>query len=155
MGGGPGDSGLVTVRGRALLAEADVVVADRLGPRGLLAELDPAVRVIEVGKAPGAHLATQEEINRILVAEARAGHLVVRLKGGGPLRARPRRGGGGLRPARGIDVEVVPGVTSAVSVPAAAGIPVTHRGLAPGSPSSPGTRTSARCPCARTTRASC
>ena len=132
VGGGPGDSGLVTVRGRALLAEADVVVADRLGPRGLLAELDPAVRVIEVGKAPGAHLATQEEINRILVAEARAGHLVVRLKGGDPYVL--GRGGeeAAYCRARGIDVEVVPGVTSAVSVPAAAGIPVTHRGLATG-----------------------
>ncbi|GAA3686490.1 uroporphyrinogen-III C-methyltransferase [Arthrobacter ginkgonis] len=132
VGGGPGDIGLITVRGRTLLAEADVVVADRLGPRGLLAELDPAVRVIEVGKAPGAHLATQEEINEILVAEARAGHLVVRLKGGDPYVL--GRGGeeAAYARARGIDVEVVPGVTSAVSVPAAAGIPVTHRGLATG-----------------------
>ncbi|MCF3740143.1 SAM-dependent methyltransferase, partial [Salmonella enterica] len=73
VGGGPGDSGLITVRGRQLLAEADVVVADRLGPRALLAELDPAVPVIEVGKAPGNHLATQDEINAVLVREARAG----------------------------------------------------------------------------------
>ena len=132
VGGGPGDSGLITVRGRQLLAEADVVVADRLGPRGLLQELGEGVRVIEVGKAPGAHQATQDEINQILVDEARAGHLVVRLKGGDPYVL----GRGGEEAAfcreHGVDVEVVPGVTSAISVPAAAGIPVTHRGLATG-----------------------
>ncbi|EMY35272.1 uroporphyrinogen-III C-methyltransferase [Arthrobacter crystallopoietes BAB-32] len=132
VGGGPGDSGLITVRGRQLLAEADVVVADRLGPRELLEELDTGVRVIEVGKAPGNHLAGQDEINRILVREARAGHLVVRLKGGDPYVL--GRGGEEARFCRdhGVDVEVVPGVTSAISVPAAAGIPVTHRGAATG-----------------------
>lgn len=132
VGGGPGDSGLITVRGRQLLAEADVVVADRLGPRALLAELDPAVPVIEVGKAPGNHLATQDEINAVLVREARAGRLVVRLKGGDPYVL--GRGGEEAAHCRahGVDVEVVPGVTSAVSVPAAAGIPVTHRGVATG-----------------------
>lgn len=132
VGGGPGDTGLITVRGRTLLAEADVVVADRLGPRGLLDELGDGVRVIEVGKAPGAHTATQDEINGILVREAQAGNVVVRLKGGDPYVL----GRGGEEAAfcrrHGVDVEVVPGVTSAVSVPAAAGIPVTHRGLATG-----------------------
>ncbi|WP_415855193.1 uroporphyrinogen-III C-methyltransferase, partial [Sinomonas sp. G460-2] len=119
-----------------LSAEADVVVADRLGPRGLLEELPGSdaggPRVIEVGKAPGAHQATQEEINRILVDEARAGNVVVRLKGGDPYVL--GRGGEEAEFCRehGVDVEVVPGVTSAISVPAAAGIPVTHRGLATG-----------------------
>ena len=132
VGGGPGAEGLITVRGRQLLAEADVVVADRLGPRGLLAELSGSVRVIEVGKAPGAHQATQHEINEILVREAMAGNVVVRLKGGDPYVL--GRGGEEAEFCRrhGVDVEVVPGVTSAVSVPAAAGIPVTHRGLATG-----------------------
>ena len=132
VGGGPGAEGLITVRGRQLLAEADVVVADRLGPRGLLAELSDSVRVIEVGKAPGAHQATQHEINEILVREAMAGNVVVRLKGGDPYVL--GRGGEEAEFCRrhGVDVEVVPGVTSAVSVPAAAGIPVTHRGLATG-----------------------
>lgn len=132
VGGGPGDAGLITSRGRALLAEADVVVADRLGPRSLLDELPAGVRVIEVGKAPGAHTATQDQINELLVAEAAAGHLVVRLKGGDPFVF--GRGGeeAGHCRRHGIDVEIVPGVSSALSVPAAAGIPATHRGVAAG-----------------------
>jgi uroporphyrin-III C-methyltransferase/precorrin-2 dehydrogenase/sirohydrochlorin ferrochelatase len=132
VGGGPGDSGLITVRGRRLLGQADVVVADRLGPRDLLQELAPDVRVIEVGKTPGHHPVPQLEINRILVDEALAGHRVVRLKGGDPYVL--GRGGEEAEFCRqnGVEVEVVPGVTSAISVPAAAGIPVTHRGLAKG-----------------------
>ena len=132
VGGGPGDPGLITVRGRRLLGQADVVVADRLGPRQLLDELAPDVRVVEVGKTPGHHPVPQAEINRILVAEALAGHRVVRLKGGDPYVL--GRGGEEAEYCRqhGVDVELVPGVTSAVSVPAAAGIPVTHRGLARG-----------------------
>ncbi|MGP5194722.1 uroporphyrinogen-III C-methyltransferase [Arthrobacter rhombi] len=132
VGGGPGESGLITLRGRQLLAETDVVVADRLGPRSLLEELGPDVRVIEVGKAPGAHTATQDQINDLLVTEARAGNLVVRLKGGDPFVF--GRGGEEAEHCRahGLDVEIVPGVTSALSVPAAAGIPVTHRGVAAG-----------------------
>ena len=132
VGGGPGDSGLITVRGRRLLGQADVVVADRLGPRDLLQELAPDVRVIEVGKTPGHHPVPQLEINRILVEEALAGHCVVRLKGGDPYVL--GRGGEEAEFCRqnGVEVEVVPGVTSAISVPAAAGIPVTHRGLAKG-----------------------
>ncbi|MBT2513245.1 uroporphyrinogen-III C-methyltransferase [Arthrobacter sp. ISL-30] len=132
VGGGPGDSGLITVRGRRLLGQADVVVADRLGPRELLNELAPDVRVIEVGKTPGHHPVPQAEINRILVDEALAGHRVVRLKGGDPYVL--GRGGEEAEFCRrnGVEVEVVSGVTSAISVPAAAGIPVTHRGLAKG-----------------------
>ncbi|MEV7136024.1 uroporphyrinogen-III C-methyltransferase [Arthrobacter sp. NPDC093128] len=132
VGGGPGDTGLITVRGRRLLGQADVVVADRLGPRELLNELAPDVRVIEVGKTPGHHPVPQADINRILVDEALAGHRVVRLKGGDPYVL--GRGGEEAEYCRqhGVEVEVVSGVTSAISVPAAAGIPVTHRGLAKG-----------------------
>jgi uroporphyrin-III C-methyltransferase / precorrin-2 dehydrogenase / sirohydrochlorin ferrochelatase len=132
VGGGPGDTGLITVRGRRLLGQADVVVADRLGPRELLNELAPDVRVIEVGKTPGHHPVPQAEINRILVEEALNGHRVVRLKGGDPYVL--GRGGEEAEYCRqhGVEVEVVSGVTSAISVPAAAGIPVTHRGLAKG-----------------------
>ncbi|WP_035779255.1 uroporphyrinogen-III C-methyltransferase, partial [Arthrobacter sp. 35/47] len=132
VGGGPADAGLLTVRGRRLLAQADVVVADRLGPRSLLAGLSADVQVIEVGKLPGHHPVPQDEINRILVEQALLGHRVVRLKGGDPYVL----GRGGEEEAycrdHGIAVEVVPGVTSAISVPAAAGIPVTHRGVAKG-----------------------
>jgi uroporphyrin-III C-methyltransferase/precorrin-2 dehydrogenase/sirohydrochlorin ferrochelatase len=132
VGGGPGDTGLITVRGRRLLGQADVVVADRLGPRELLNELAPDVRVIEVGKTPGHHPVPQAEINRILVDEALQGHRVARLKGGDPYVL--GRGGEEAEFCRrhGVEVEVVSGVTSAISVPAAAGIPVTHRGLAKG-----------------------
>ncbi|MBG6057729.1 uroporphyrin-III C-methyltransferase/precorrin-2 dehydrogenase/sirohydrochlorin ferrochelatase [Cryobacterium sp. MP_M5] len=132
VGGGPGDPGLITVLGRRLLAEADVVIADRLGPRSLLGELDPEVLVIDVGKLPGHHPVPQDEINALLVEHARAGRRVVRLKGGDPYVL----GRGGEEAAycrsHGVAVEVVPGVTSAISVPAAAGIPVTHRGVATG-----------------------
>lgn len=130
IGGGPGDTGLITTRGRRLLAEADVVVVDRLAPRALLDELDDDVQVIDVGKTPGHHPVPQEEINRLLVEHATAGRRVARLKGGDPFVL----GRGGEEAAAcheaGVPVEVVPGVTSAVAVPAAAGIPVTHRGLA-------------------------
>ncbi|MCO7204794.1 uroporphyrinogen-III C-methyltransferase, partial [Microbacterium sp. CnD16-F] len=132
VGGGPGPGDLMTVRGRRLLAEADVVVADRLGPTDVLAELDPDVEVIDVGKAPGHHPVPQDEINAILVAHARAGKRVVRLKGGDPFVY--GRGGEEVAAclAAGVPVEVVPGLTSVVSVPQAAGIPVTHRGTAAG-----------------------
>ena len=130
VGGGPGHPGLVTTRGRQLLAQADVVVVDRLAPRGLLDELDPDVEIVDVGKTPGHHPVTQDDINRLLVEHARAGRRVVRLKGGDPFVL--GRGGEEFAACRdaGVPVEVVPGVTSAVSVPAAVGIPVTHRGLA-------------------------
>jgi uroporphyrin-III C-methyltransferase / precorrin-2 dehydrogenase / sirohydrochlorin ferrochelatase len=129
VGGGPGDPGLITVLGRRLLAEADVVVADRLGPRGVLAELDQETEIIEAGKAPGAHRLTQDQINELIVQRALAGQRVVRLKGGDPFVF----GRGGEEAlacvAAGVPVQVVPGVTSAIAVPAAAGIPVTHRGI--------------------------
>jgi uroporphyrin-III C-methyltransferase/precorrin-2 dehydrogenase/sirohydrochlorin ferrochelatase len=129
IGGGPGDSGLITVLGRRMLAEADVVVVDKLAPRGLLAELDPDVEVIDAGKAPHAHNLTQAQINDLIVSRARAGQRVVRLKGGDPF-VFGRGGEEALACARaGVPVQVVPGVTSAVAVPAFAGIPVTHRGI--------------------------
>ena len=129
VGGGPGDPGLVTVRGRRALAEADVVVVDKLAPRDLLAELDDDVLVVDAAKAPHAHNLTQEQINATIVEHALAGRRVVRLKGGDPYVF----GRGGEEAlacvAAGVPFEVVPGVTSAVAVPALAGIPVTHRGL--------------------------
>lgn len=132
VGGGPGDEQLLTRRATALLAAADVVVTDRLVPRAALDALPAGVRVIDVGKTSGHHPVPQQEIQRILVEEALAGHGVVRLKGGDPYVL----GRGGEErlacEAAGVPVEVVPGITSAVSVPAAAGIPVTHRGLARG-----------------------
>ncbi|HEX6919654.1 MAG TPA: uroporphyrinogen-III C-methyltransferase [Actinomycetes bacterium] len=128
VGGGPGDPGLITTRGRRLLAEADVVVVDRLAPRALLDELDPDVLVVDAGKTAGNHPMPQEQINAAIVEHAQAGRRVVRLKGGDPFVL----GRGGEEAlaclAAGVPVEVVPGVTSAVAVPAAAGIPVTHRG---------------------------
>lgn len=130
VGGGPGDPGLITTQGRRLLAAADVVVVDRLAPRALLDELTDDVEIVDVGKTPGNHPVPQERINRILIDHARLGRRVVRLKGGDPFVL--GRGGEEASACRaaGVPVEIVPGVTSAVSVPAAAGIPVTHRGLA-------------------------
>lgn len=129
VGGGPGADGLLTVRGRHLLATADVVVVDRLAPRGVLDQLAADVEVVDCGKTPGAHLLTQDQINDVLVDRALRGLDVVRLKGGDPFVL--GRGGEEVLAchAAGVPVEVVPGVTSAVSVPAAAGIPVTHRGV--------------------------
>jgi uroporphyrin-III C-methyltransferase/precorrin-2 dehydrogenase/sirohydrochlorin ferrochelatase len=129
VGGGPGDPGLITVRGRRLLAQADVVVVDHLGPRALLEELAPDVEVIEAGKQRANHTLRQEEINDLLVSLAQQGKFVVRLKGGDPFVF--GRGGEEMLAcaAAGVPCEVVPGVTSAVAVPAAAGIPVTHRAV--------------------------
>jgi uroporphyrin-III C-methyltransferase / precorrin-2 dehydrogenase / sirohydrochlorin ferrochelatase len=130
VGGGPGDPGLITVRGRELLAEADVVVADRLAPRALLAELAPDVEIVDAAKVPRGKAVAQEHINSVLIDRARAGRFVVRLKGGDPFVF----GRGGeevlacLRAA--IPVTVVPGVSSVAAVPAAAGVPLTHRGIA-------------------------
>jgi len=130
VGGGPGDADLITVRGRRLLAEADVVVADRLAPQGLLDELAADVELVDASKIPYGRAMAQREINRILVERAKAGRFVVRLKGGDPYVF-----GRGYEEVlacaeAGIAVTVVPGVTSAVAVPALAGIPVTHRALA-------------------------
>jgi uroporphyrin-III C-methyltransferase/precorrin-2 dehydrogenase/sirohydrochlorin ferrochelatase len=132
VGGGPGHAGLITARGLELLKNADVVVSDRLGPTQLLDELAPTALVINVGKMPDHHPIPQEEINQILVDQALAGKKVVRLKGGDPYVL--GRGGEELQfcAQHGVAVEVVPGVTSAISVPAAVGIPVTHRGVSTG-----------------------
>lgn len=132
VGGGPGHPDLLTTRGRRLLAEADVVVLDRLAPQAVLAELAPDVEVIDVGKMPDHHPIPQDKINELLVNRALAGKIVVRLKGGDPYVF--GRGGEEYAACRaaGVRVEVVPGVTSAIAVSAAAGIPVTHRGVARG-----------------------
>ncbi|WP_067660656.1 uroporphyrinogen-III C-methyltransferase [Nocardia harenae] len=129
VGGGPGDPDLITVRGRRLLARADLVVADRLAPPELLAELGPEVEVIDAAKIPYGRSMAQEAINRALVDGAKAGKFVVRLKGGDPYVF--GRGYEELEACveAGVPVTVVPGITSPISVPAAAGIPVTHRGV--------------------------
>jgi uroporphyrin-III C-methyltransferase/precorrin-2 dehydrogenase/sirohydrochlorin ferrochelatase len=128
VGGGPGAVDLMTVRGRRALAEADVVVTDRLGPTDVLGELAAGVEVVDVGKTPGHHPVPQHEINRILVEQAQRGRTVVRLKGGDPFVY--GRGGEEVVACReaGVPVEVVPGVSSALAAPALAGIPLTHRG---------------------------
>ncbi len=129
VGAGPGDPELITVKGRRLLAAADVVVADRLVPGLLLDELRPEVEFVDAAKIPYGPSAAQEEINRVLVERALAGKFVVRLKGGDPFVF----GRGGEEAiacaAAGVPVLVVPGVTSSISAPALAGIPVTHRGV--------------------------
>jgi uroporphyrin-III C-methyltransferase/precorrin-2 dehydrogenase/sirohydrochlorin ferrochelatase len=130
VGGGPGDPGLITVRGRELLGEADVVITDRLAPRSLLAELSPDVEIVNAAKVPRGAAVAQEHINALLVEHARAGRFVVRLKGGDSFVF--GRGGEEILAClrAGIAVTVVPGVSSAVAVPAAAGVPLTHRGIA-------------------------
>jgi uroporphyrin-III C-methyltransferase/precorrin-2 dehydrogenase/sirohydrochlorin ferrochelatase len=129
VGGGPGDPELITVRGRRLLAQADVVVADRLAPPELLAELAPHVEMIDASKIPYGRSMAQEAINDVLIDRAKAGKFVVRLKGGDPfVFARGYEEVLACADA-GIAVSVVPGVTSAIAVPALAGVPVTHRGV--------------------------
>ena len=129
VGGGPGDPELITVRGRRMLAQADVVVADRLAPPELLAELAPHVEVIDAAKIPYGRAMAQDAINEVLVDRAKAGKFVVRLKGGDPfVFARGYEEVIACADA-GIPVTVVPGVTSAIAVPALAGVPVTHRGV--------------------------
>ncbi|WP_409431536.1 uroporphyrinogen-III C-methyltransferase [Mycobacterium sp. SMC-16] len=147
VGGGPGDPELITVRGRRLLAHADVVVADRLAPQELLAELGPHVEVIDAAKIPYGRAMAQDAINAVLIDRAKDGKFVVRLKGGDPFVF--ARGYEEVLACadEGIPVTVVPGVTSAIAVPALAGVPVTHRAvthefvvvsghLAPGHPES-------------------
>ncbi|GAA1487324.1 uroporphyrinogen-III C-methyltransferase [Brachybacterium sacelli] len=130
IGGGPGALDLITVRGLALLGQADVVVVDRLGPRGLTELLGNGIEVIDVGKQPGRHAVDQEGIESLLVDRARAGHRVARLKGGDPFLL--GRGGEEILACRAADVpvQVVPGVTSAIAGPGAGDVPVTHRGTA-------------------------
>ena len=130
IGGGPGDPGLITVRGRQLLAEADVVLTDRLAPRSLLDELPADVEIIDVSKIPYGRAMPQEQINATLIDRARAGRFVARLKGGDPF-VFGRGAEEVLACLRaGVPVTVVPGVTSAVGVPTSAWVPVTHRGVA-------------------------
>ncbi|MGB9924219.1 MAG: uroporphyrinogen-III C-methyltransferase [Methanothrix sp.] len=127
VGAGPGDPELITLKGMRLLREADVVLHDRLLNEELLRDLK--AEIIDVGKAPGRHRLSQEEINELLIKKAREGRIVVRLKGGDPyLFGRGGEEALALRKA-GIPFEVVPGVTSAIAAPALAGIPVTHRGI--------------------------
>jgi uroporphyrin-III C-methyltransferase/precorrin-2 dehydrogenase/sirohydrochlorin ferrochelatase len=129
VGGGPGDPELITVRGRRLLANADVVVADRLAPQELLAELPPHVEVIDAAKIPYGRAMAQDAINDVLIDRAKAGKFVVRLKGGDPfVFARGYEEVLACADA-GIPVTVVPGVSSAIAVPALAGVPVTHRAV--------------------------
>ena len=130
VGGGPGAHDLITVRGRRMLAKADVVITDRLAPRELLDDLGAHVEVVDASKIPYGRAASQDAINAALVEHARAGRFVVRLKGGDPYVF--GRGFEELLACSeaGIPVTVVPGITSAISVPAAVGIPVTHRAVA-------------------------
>jgi uroporphyrin-III C-methyltransferase / precorrin-2 dehydrogenase / sirohydrochlorin ferrochelatase len=132
VGGGPGDPGLITVTGLRRLRAADVVVTDRLAPLELLADLAPGVQVVDAAKVPGGPAMRQDHINHALVEHARAGRAVVRLKGGDPFVFGRGREEVEACLAAGVPVEVVPGITSAISVPAAAGIPVTHRGVSQG-----------------------
>lgn len=127
VGAGPGDPELLTVRAARLLGAADVVVHDRLGTRDALALCRPGVTSIDVGKAPGHAPVPQSQINQLLVDHGSTGALVVRLKGGDPYVF--GRGGeeAAALAAAGVPFEVVPGISSAFAVPAAAGIPVTMR----------------------------
>lgn len=132
VGGGPGDPELLTLKGFQALADADVVVVDRLAPLAVLDGLREGVEIVDVSKIPRGRYTPQESINEVLVSRARQGRTVIRLKGGDPYVF-----GRGMEEvlacrAAGVPVEVVPGVTSAVAAPALAGIPVTHRGLAQG-----------------------
>jgi len=130
VGAGPGDPELITVKGLRRLRAAEVVIYDALANEALLRECRPGAELIDAGKRAGQHAREQESINALLIAKARAGLQVVRLKGGDPFVF--GRGGeeAAALAAAGIHWEVVPGVTSAIGVPAYAGIPVTHRAVA-------------------------
>ena len=132
VGAGPGDSGLLTLRGREVLRGADVVIYDRLVGEGILAMIPENAELIDAGKSSGSHTLTQREIESVMIARAREGKNVVRLKGGDPYIF--GRGGEEAEAiiSAGLSFEVVPGVSSAVSVPAYAGIPATHRNYCSG-----------------------
>lgn len=129
VGAGPGDPKLLTIKGAECIAKAQVLVYDRLVAKSLLNLAGPGCEKIYAGKSPSGHILSQAEINRILVEKAAAGKVVTRLKGGDPFVF--GRGGEEAEAllAAGLSFEIVPGVTSAVAVPAYAGIPVTHRDL--------------------------
>ena len=130
MGAGPGDPGLITARGLELIRACDVLVYDRLVADELVAEAPSGARLVFVGKEPGCHACTQDDINSLLVELGRSGQDVVRLKGGDPfVFGRGGEEAAALARAR-VPFEVVPGISSAVAVPAYSGIPVTHRGVA-------------------------
>ncbi len=130
VGAGPGDPGLITVKGLRCLEQADVVVYDRLANARLLSQAKEGAELIFAGKGPDKHVLEQDEINSVLVEKARAGKTVVRLHGGDPfVFGRGAEEAEALR-AEGLEFEIVPGVPSAVAVPAYAGIPVTHRNAA-------------------------
>jgi uroporphyrin-III C-methyltransferase len=129
VGGGPGDPGLITVKGLRCLQQAEVVLYDRLIAPELLNEVHPTAELIDVGKEPTLHRRSQAAINALLIEKARAGYTVVRLKGGDPF-VFGRGGEEALALAEaGIPFEVIPGISSAIAAPAYAGIPVTHRGV--------------------------
>ncbi len=130
IGAGPGDPDLITVRGLTCLQQADAVVHDRLVSPDLLKKTSPTARLISVGKAPGTRSISQRRINRLLLSLAWQGKVVARLKGGDSFVF--GRGGEECQvlARAGVRFEVIPGVSSALAAPAAAGIPVTHRGLA-------------------------
>jgi uroporphyrin-III C-methyltransferase len=130
VGAGPGDPGLITVRGLTCLRQAQVVVYDRLVSLRLLDEAPDTAERINVGKVPGRHVWSQAAINALLIDQASQGKTVVRLKGGDPFVF--GRGGEECQAlaAAGIPFSVIPGVSSAIAVPAYAGIPVTHRNYA-------------------------
>lgn len=130
VGAGPGDPDLITVRGLRCLQRAEVLVHDRLVSPELLDEAPSSALRIDVGKEAGHHRCAQEEINALLVRHAQAGRIVVRLKGGDPFVFGRGAEEALACAAAGVAWEVIPGVTSATSVPARAGIPVTHRGIA-------------------------
>lgn len=130
IGAGPGDPGLMTVRGKSILQKADVIVYDRLIGTSILAWANPSAELIYAGKKPASHSFSQDQINRLLAEKARNGKTVVRLKGGDPFLF-----GRGAEEAiflaeQGVRFEVVPGVSSAIAAPAYAGIPLTHRDMA-------------------------
>jgi uroporphyrinogen III methyltransferase/synthase len=132
IGAGPGDPGLLTVRGKSILEKADVVVYDRLVSPGVLSLCNPKAMMVDVGKMPTHHKVKQSEINKLLVkfAVEMSGATIARLKGGDPF-VFGRGGEEALElVAAGVEFEIVPGVTSAIAVPAYAGIPVSHRGIA-------------------------
>ena len=130
VGAGPGDPGLITVKGLELLRRADVIIHDRLIPLELLREVRPGAEVFDAGKAQHDHRIPQPGINQLLIEKAREGKMVVRLKGGDPFVFGRGAEEAAFCRSAGVACEVVPGVSSAIAVPASAGIPVTHRDLA-------------------------